>query len=58
MAKRCPVKGEFLRREDGKIIKPAGWQPPNVYKEVERQASEGSFDAVVVADPAGSEKAL
>lgn len=53
MAKRCPVTGNFLRREsDGKIIKPAGWQPPNVEAEVERQAREGSF--VRVADPAGS----
>jgi predicted HAD superfamily Cof-like phosphohydrolase len=24
------VDGKPLRREDGKILKPAGWQPPNV----------------------------
>lgn len=49
MAKRCPVSGEFLRRDDGKIIKPAGWMPPDVEGEVERQAREGSF----AADAAG-----
>jgi predicted HAD superfamily Cof-like phosphohydrolase len=43
MAKRCPVTGKFLKREDGKIIKPAGWQPPDVEGEIERQAREGSF---------------
>ena len=50
MAKKCPVKGQFLRREDGKIIKPAGWQPPNIEAEIERQDREGAFPS---ADPAG-----
>jgi predicted HAD superfamily Cof-like phosphohydrolase len=26
MAKRDPATGKFLKREDGKIIKPSGWQ--------------------------------
>ena len=26
MAKRDPATGQFLKREDGKIIKPKGWQ--------------------------------
>ena len=43
MAKRDPISGTFLKREDGKIIKPKGWQPPNVEKEIQRQLAEGSF---------------
>ena len=29
-AKIDPETGQVLRREDGKILKPAGWQPPNL----------------------------
>ncbi|GBG31056.1 Hypothetical Protein FCC1311_072772 [Hondaea fermentalgiana] len=43
MNKRDPATGEFLRREDGKIIKPPGWQPPNVEAEIARQLEHGSF---------------
>ncbi len=44
MAKRDPVTGQFIRREtDGKVIKPAGWQPPDVEGEISRQISEGSW---------------
>uniref|UniRef100_A0A7S2R7L7 Uncharacterized protein n=1 Tax=Mucochytrium quahogii TaxID=96639 RepID=A0A7S2R7L7_9STRA len=43
MDKRDPVTNEFLKRADGKIIKPAGWQPPNIDKEILRQQTEGSF---------------
>lgn len=43
MAKRDPVTGEFLKREDGKIIKPKGWMPPNIEAELQRQATYGSF---------------
>ena len=33
MAKRDPSTGKFIIREsDGKILKPTGWQPPNVKK--------------------------
>lgn len=38
MAKRDPETGEFIRREsDGKILKPKGWQPPNLVAEMYRQ---------------------
>jgi hypothetical protein len=33
----------FLKRADGKIIKPEGWKPPNVEAEIARQLKEGSF---------------
>jgi predicted HAD superfamily Cof-like phosphohydrolase len=32
MAKAYPITGEVVRRADGKIIKPEGWQPPDVDK--------------------------
>lgn len=38
MAKRDPRTGEFIKREsDGKIMKPEGWQPPNIIEEIKRQ---------------------
>lgn len=43
MAKRDPKTGNFLKRDDGKIIKPAGWQPPNVRAEIQRQQAHGSW---------------
>lgn len=30
MAKVDPVTGRVARREDGKILKPAGWTPPDI----------------------------
>lgn len=30
MAKVDPVTGKVLKREDGKILKPEGWTPPNI----------------------------
>lgn len=44
MAKRDPETGLFKKREDGKIMKPTGWQPPNVVAEIERQCNEGAWD--------------
>ena len=44
MAKRDPTTGEFIKRADGKIIKPAGWKAPDVEGEVVRQDAEGSFE--------------
>jgi len=32
MAKRDPVTGKILQREDGKILKPEGWLPPNIWQ--------------------------
>ena len=47
MAKRDPVTGKFLRREtDGKVIKPAGWQAPDVEGEIARQMKEGAWGEV------------
>jgi len=44
MNKRNPETGKFERRpEDGKIIKPQGWTPPDTLAEVSRQIKEGSF---------------
>jgi len=43
MAKRDPVTGKFLKREDGKIIKPAGWQPPDIESEIARQVKVGAW---------------
>jgi predicted HAD superfamily Cof-like phosphohydrolase len=44
MAKRDPVTKTFNRREsDGKVIKPQGWQEPDINKEIERQMKEGSW---------------
>jgi len=43
MAKRDPATGQFLKRDDGKIIKPAGWQPPDVKAEIVRQLSDGAW---------------
>ena len=32
MAKVDPLTGKVRRREDGKILKPEGWQPPDMTK--------------------------
>jgi predicted HAD superfamily Cof-like phosphohydrolase len=39
------VNGKVIRREDGKILKPEGWQPPEprLEAEMDRQGREGSF---------------
>ncbi len=43
MAKRDPKTGEFIKRADGKIIKPEGWTAPDVEGEIVRQDREGSW---------------
>lgn len=43
MKKADPSTGKFLKREDGKILKPAGWQPPSIETEIRRQMFVGSF---------------
>jgi predicted HAD superfamily Cof-like phosphohydrolase len=43
MNKRDSVTGKFLKREDGKIIKPANWISPDITAEIKRQMTEGSF---------------
>lgn len=44
MAKRDPSTGQFIKRADGKIIKPEGWKAPDVEGEIIRQDVEGSFN--------------
>lgn len=46
MAKRDPKTNKFLKREDGKIIKPIGWKPPDVEGEIKRQLNDGSFNYI------------
>jgi len=43
MRKVNPATGMCVKRADGKIEKPSGWCPPNVTKEMQRQAMQGSF---------------
>lgn len=47
MAKKDKETGKFLRREDGKIIKPIGWQPPDIVSEIKRQKKDGSFKRII-----------
>ncbi len=37
------INGEFIKREDGKIMKPEGWQPPDIVGEIIRQTHDGPF---------------
>ncbi|MCZ6634973.1 MAG: HAD family hydrolase [bacterium] len=39
------IDGKVIKREDGKILKPEGWEDPGLKLEVEmqRQSSEGGF---------------
>ena len=43
MYKRDPETGKFLKREDGKIIKPKGWKSPDIEAEIQRQMNEGAW---------------
>ena len=43
MNKRDPKTMKFLRRCDGKIIKPEGWQPPDIAGEIARQRKDGAW---------------
>jgi len=42
MAKR-DASGNFVKRSDGKVIKPAGWKAADTSVEIDRQVSEGAF---------------
>ena len=44
MDKRDPLTGKFIKREDGKIIKPMGWKGPDIKAEIIRQTTYGSFE--------------
>ena len=41
MAKVDPNSGKVLKREDGKVLKPDGWQPADVKSIVEARAKDG-----------------
>lgn len=43
MAKINPETGMVLRREDGKVLKPQGWEPPNVRRVLDEQGSLVGF---------------
>jgi len=43
MRKVNPATGMCVKRADGKIEKPAGWCPPDITREMHRQANQGSF---------------
>lgn len=44
MAKRDPLTKKFIKRDDGKIIKPKGWKPPNVENEILSQIKDGAWN--------------
>lgn len=43
MRKKNPLTGEFQKREDGKIVKPPGWKPPDIKAEITKHSVEGSW---------------
>ena len=43
MAKRDPLTGKFIKRDDGKILKPQNWTAPDIKKEIQKQRNEGSW---------------
>ena len=43
MNKRDPVTKQFIKREDGKILKPNGWKEPDINSEIEKQLKEGAW---------------
>jgi predicted HAD superfamily Cof-like phosphohydrolase len=43
MDKRDPATGKFIKREDGKILKPEGWKEPDIMQEVARQMAQGAW---------------
>lgn len=43
MAKRDPATGKFIKRDDGKIVKPMGWQAPDIDAEILRQTKVGAW---------------
>jgi len=51
MAKRDPDTGKFLRRNDGKIIKPNGWQPPDITAEIRRQRNPAGVSSPAIYIP-------
>jgi len=44
MNKKDPKTGLFLKREDGKIIKPEGWKAPDITEEIRKQVLDGAWN--------------
>lgn len=43
MNKRDPTTGQFMRRPDGKVIKPDNWQPADISQIVANQLNNGAW---------------
>ena len=43
MRKRDPVTLLFTKRADGKVVKPPGWEPPNIEAEIKQQMTLRGF---------------
>jgi predicted HAD superfamily Cof-like phosphohydrolase len=43
MNKRDIKTGKFIKREDGKILKPSDWREPDIEGEIDRQIRNGAF---------------
>ncbi len=41
-AKIDPATGKVRKREDGKVLKPEGWQPPNLKPFIQKDSSEST----------------
>ena len=41
-AKIDPVTGKVRKREDGKVLKPEGWQPPNLEPFIQKDSSKST----------------
>jgi predicted HAD superfamily Cof-like phosphohydrolase len=41
------VDGKVIRREDGKILKPEGWQPPQIDKIINEARQESVRNAII-----------
>jgi len=45
MAKRDPKTMQFIKREsDGKVLKPEGWQAPDILAEIKKQKENGAWN--------------
>ena len=43
MNKRDPLTNTFIKRKDGKIIKPVGWKEPDVRGQIQKQMDAGAW---------------
>jgi predicted HAD superfamily Cof-like phosphohydrolase len=47
MDKRDPNTGKFIRRPDGKVLKPNDWKPANIVEEIEHQLNHIKLNQTV-----------